>query len=184
MAALSFILILHLLVVASFDFDRIEGIKEVVSYLERVAPQGRYLYDGKYDGIFSFYVRSQDTKFERGVVLGDKLFYSLTMFRRNLKEYVESPSDIVKTLQSQCGCQWLAIEKQGEVESVAAARYLREAVKGVEFQHMKSFAIHAPDPTRIDVYRFLPPITVPEKLELQFPSLGKGTKLSASPVTR
>jgi hypothetical protein len=175
----------HVLTAPLIEFPNIKGFKEASRFLEKVSPSGRYFYDGRYDGIFSFYVRSNDPKFERGVVLGDKILYSASFFRAvPTTDYAASSSDVIEILQKNCGCQWLVIEKRGRFEGIASAGHLREALGGPEFQHVKSFPIHAPQPTRIDIYRFVLPVTVPEKLELSFPTLGAGIKLKAIPITR
>ena len=177
--------VFHVSMAPLVRFPQIEGFREVVAFLEEVAPRGRFFYDGKYDGIFSFYVRSRDPEFQRGVVLGDKLLYSVSLLTKgSLREYVNSPSDVPRVLQEKCGCEWVAIEKRGASDWIPAASYLREALRGPEFQYVKSFPIRAPEPTRIDVYRFLPAMTVPEELELPFPNLGVGSKFKASPATR
>jgi hypothetical protein len=182
--ALGLLVAAHLLIAPLVEFPQIEGFREVVGFLENVAPRGRFFYDGRYDGVFSFYVRSGDPAFQRGVVLGDKLLYASRLLGGNVKEYIDSPSEVIEALQTKCGCEWMAIEKRGRSGEIAAPKYLREALGKPEFQYVRSFPIRAPTPTRIDVYRFLPSVTVPEKLELHFPSLGDGSQFKVSPLTR
>lgn len=54
----------------------VSGYGELVSFLERVAPDEPVFYDGYHDGIFTFYVRAGDDRFQRRVVLSSKLLYA------------------------------------------------------------------------------------------------------------
>jgi hypothetical protein len=182
-AMLGSLLIVHLMFAPSVKLPEVYGFKELVAFLEEVAPEGRFLYDGKYDGNFSFYVRARDPEFRRGVILGDKFVYSMR-FVEGVVDNVHSPSDVVKLLQTQCGCQWLAIEKAGRADEIASARQLRQAVTGPEFEHVKTFPITAPLSTWIDVYHFLPPVSMPKQIEVHFPSAGSKNGFTAAPVTR
>ncbi len=162
---------------------RVEGFREVAAFLESVAPEERIFYDGNFDGVFSFYVRSGDEGFKQGIVLGSKVMYASAIFTRwRLTERVSSSSEVIEVLRNKCGARWLAIERQGVQDRVAAARYLRQALTGPEFQFVRSFPIQANRNTWVDVYRFLPPIEKPEELELPFPTLGKDKVFRVKPI--
>jgi hypothetical protein len=175
---------LHIMFAPLVKLPEVYGFNQLVAFLEKVAPNGRFLYDGNYDGNFSFYVRARDPEFRRGVVLGDKFVYASRWVEGPAVDKVHSSSDVVKLLQTQCGCEWLAIEKTGEADRVASARQLRQAVKGPEFEHVKTFAIAAPQPTWIDVYRFLPRMVIPNEIEVHFPSADSKNGFTATPMTR
>jgi hypothetical protein len=64
------------------------------------------------------------------------------------------------------------------------SRGQQQAVRGAEFQLVKSFPIVAPSETQIDVYRFLLPIEKPDNRVLPFPILGKGTVFRGTPIER
>jgi len=101
-----------------------------------------------------------------------------------LTERVLSPAGVVQALRTECGCRWLAVERKALSDRIAAAKYLRQAVTGAEFQLVRSFPIVAPLETQIDVYRFLLPIEKPDELVLPFPILGKGTVFRGAPIER
>jgi hypothetical protein len=67
---------------------------------------------------------------------------------------------------------------------VAAIGYLRQALRGPEFERVASFPIDSQRTRAVDVYRVLMPIEVPETLELPFPILGEGTSFRARPIER
>jgi hypothetical protein len=172
--------------IASFSrMPRAAGFKEVAAYFQEVSPDDPVFYDGKYDGIFSFYMRLNDPEFRRGVVLGHKLLYASAIFPEwRLKEFVSSPQDVVQRIQSECGCRWLAIEHSPGVDAVSADRHLREAVRGPEFEFVKTFEMDATTSLSIDVYRFLLPVKSREEIELNFPYLGEGRKFRVKPIQR
>jgi hypothetical protein len=165
-------------------FPDLRGFKPLVDFLEQTAPNGRFLYDGRYDGIFSFYVRAGDPAFQRGVVLGDKLIYSMRFYAATAIDNANSPSEVVNLLRTRCGCRWLAIERSGASDWIPAARHLRQAVKGPEFAHVRSFPIAAPESTWVDVYKFLPDLTGPENGQLRFSDLDSADEFRANPITR
>jgi hypothetical protein len=163
----------------------VKGVREVVAFFEREAPKERIFYDGLYNGVFSFYMRANDPDFRQGVVLGSKLLYSSAIFVFwHRTERVSSPAEVIDVLRGECGCQWLALERGEGSNQIAAAKYLRQAVTGPEFQFVKSFPIVAPYVTHVDVYRFLLPVEKPHELELPFPILGDGVKFRAKPIER
>lgn len=185
LGAVAIVTAVHLWQAASVRVPPMHGMKEVVTFLRGVAPEEMLFYDGQYDGVFSFYVQASDPDFKSGVVVGHKLLYASSIFARfNLKEFVSSPKDVVERLQAGCGCQWLAIERSGWAEEIAAAAHLREAVRGPEFELVKSFAIDGPHAFQIDVYRFKFPGKPGDHIELNFPALREGSQLRVKPIRR
>jgi len=175
----------HLWSASLVRVPRVDGFKDVVAYFKDVAPEEMVFYDGAYDGVFSLYMRIGDPDFKRGVILGDKLLYASAIFSNwHLQEYVSSSKDVVERLQAECGCRWLAIEQNRNLDQVAAARYLREAVRGPEFEFIRTFQIDAPMAVAVDVYRFRLPVKPPEHIELSFPSLGDGKRFRVKPIHR
>lgn len=175
----------HLWSASLVRVPRLDGFKDVVAYFKDVAPEEMIFYDGVYDGVFSLYMRIGDPEFERGVILGDKLLYASAIFSNwRLQEYVSSPKDVVERLQAECGCRWLAIERNEASNQVAAARYLREAVRGPEFEFIRTFRLDAPMAVSVDVYRFLLPVKPRDHIELSFPSLGDGKRFRVKPIQR
>jgi hypothetical protein len=170
----------------------VEGMQELVAFLEEKGRDERLFYDGHYNGMFSFYVRARDHDFRRGVVRGDKLLYPSAMDPGwYLTERVSSPADVVTVLQKECGCRWLALERRIDLgsEHIRAPQYLRKAVVGPEFKLVKSFPLHVvmrsdgtPDDTQIDVYEFLAFIRVPVEYEFRMPILGEKTIIRGKPI--
>jgi len=162
----------------------VEGFRGVVSFLQAQADGGRVLYEGDYDGVFTFYLRSQDPGFHWAVVRGSKLLYSsaiLPTFR--LTERISSAKDVIPILRKECGCAWIAIERKKGPDQVAATGYLREALRRPEFERVASFPIESPLTSSVDLYRVLMPIEVPQTLELPFPVLGEGTSFRVRPIS-
>jgi len=186
------VLAFHVWMVPGLNVPIVVGMPQVVTFVEEAAPGGMILYDGHYNGIFAFYLRSHDPEFRRGVIRGDKLFYpSAIDAGKYLTERVSSPADVVNVLQKECGCRWLALERQSALgtEQIRAPQYLRQAVAGPEFKLVKSFPLHVvmrtdgtPDDTQIDVYEFLAFIGVPVEYELRMPILGKKTIIRGKPI--
>jgi hypothetical protein len=177
--------VVHLWRAPSVQVPNVVGFKNVTEYFKEVAPAEMVFYDGKYDGLFSAYTRLGDPDFKRGVILGDKLLYASAIFADfRLQQYVSSSQDVVKRLQSDCGCRWLAIEEMERAKQIDAARYLREAVHGPEFELVKTFQIDAFEPFSISIYRFKSAVTQPDQIELSFPGLGKGSRFRVEPIHR
>jgi len=161
----------------------VEGFREVAAFLERVAPDDSYFYDGPCDGVFTFYVQAGDPGYRRRVAVGHKLLYSYAMDTLwRLRQYVSSPADVVEVLQSRGGCRWLVIAVQDGGAPVEAARHLRRAVEGPEFEPVRSFPVVGPGVRRLDVYRLRGPIRPVVEVDLPFPILGDGVHFKARPV--
>jgi hypothetical protein len=183
LGAIGILTVAHLSSALSVQVPRVDGFKNVAEYFKEVAPTEIVFYDGRYDGLFSVYTRLGDPDFKRGVVLGNKLLYASSIFsNRNLQQYVSSPKNVVERLQSECGCRWLAIEQIERKDQIDAARFLREAVRGPEFEFVKTFRIEAFNPFSIDIYRFRFPVEQPDQIELSFPGLG--TRFRVKPIHR
>lgn len=163
----------------------VRGFQEVVAFAEQQAPHGRFFYDGRHDGIFSFYLRAGDPQFERGVILGDKLLYASAIYRKwRLTEKVASPEEVVEAFRKRCGCEWLAIARSTAPSRIDAVGYLYQALEGPEFQLVRSFPIRDSLSTHVDIYRFIPTTVQPDDLELPFPNMGQGTTFRAKPIER
>ena len=164
--------------------ESVNGYRELVSFLERVAPDEPVFYDGRYDGIFTFYVAAGDSRFRRRVVLGHKLLYAFAMVPGwRQQNYVNSPEEVIQVLQQRGGCRWLAIEKFHHDDKLLPMRQLRNAVKSSDFELVRSFPISGPGIDRVDVYRFKRPITHVEEVELPFPALGPDAKYRVRPIS-
>jgi hypothetical protein len=164
---------------------RIDGFRELASFVVRNAPTERTFFEGSCDGVFTFYVRAQDPAFRRAVVRGSKLLYASAIFQTwRLTERVSSASQVVEALEKECGCGWVAIEAPGGENEIGAVRSLREALRGPEFRLLRSFPVRAPSATHVDLYQFLGPLKIPEEIELPFPILEGDPHLRARPIER
>jgi Dolichyl-phosphate-mannose-protein mannosyltransferase len=185
LAALGVFIGLHLLAAPKVPVPAIRGMEEIVAFLERVAPDQRVFYEGKFDGVFSFYTRAHDRNLTRSVTLGSKLLYATAMDPSiGLVEMAASPHDVVDAFRTRCGCRWLAVESERGGKEVAAVQHLREALAGPEFELVRSFPLEAPPPApaRVDVYRFRLPIEIPRQQDLRFPILGDETVYQIKPI--
>ena len=156
------------------------GMEEIVAFLEEVAPDQRVFYEGKFDGAFSFYTRADDQNLTRSVTLDSKLLYATAMDPSiGMVEMVASPQDVVEAFRVRCGCRWLVVEGERGGKEVSGVRYLREALRGPDFELVRSFPFEGPPPapSRVDVYRFKLPIEMQERQQLQFPIIGVDGKL-------
>jgi hypothetical protein len=190
------ILAAHIWAAPGVPVPRVDGFRELVAFIDQSDPGARIFYDGAYNGNFSFYLRARDPDFKHGVVLGNKILYASSIDAGwHLIELVSSPTDVVAVLRKECGCSWVVIERAIDPyrEQVKAVRYLREAVKGPEFELVKTFPIqvkkrfHADphkDDIQVDVYRLVGPIAHPDQFQYHFPVLGEGTVLRAKPLER
>jgi hypothetical protein len=161
-----------------------DGYRDVARFLEQVAPDETLFYDGAYDGVFTFHVQANDPAYRRRVVLGNKLLYAWAMVPGwRMQEYATTPEEVVKALRTRGGCRWLAVEMGPAAEQVAPARLLREAVKGPEFERVRSFPIaNGRGIERVDVYRLLGPVEHVDEVELPFPMLGEGVGYRVRPI--
>jgi hypothetical protein len=140
-------------------------------------------YDGYYNGVFSFYLRAEDDQFNRGVILGSKLFYATKLDPQyGLVELVASPIEVVDRFKNLCGCKWLVVERQ--TGKIQAAKYLRAALTSADFRLVRTVRVEANDVTDVDVYEFLGKFSVPSHVELPFPILGDGVKFYVKPIER
>jgi hypothetical protein len=185
LAGLGVFIGLHLLAAPKVPVPAIRGMEEIVAFLEQAAPDQRVFYEGKFDGVFSFYTRAHDRKYTRSVTLGSKLLYATAMDPSlGMVEVATSPHDVVEAFRVRCGCRWLAVESERGGKEVAGVQYLREALAGPEFDLVRSFPVEAPQPApaRVDVYRFKLPIEMPRQQELRFPILGNETVYRVKPI--
>ncbi len=166
----------------------VSGYKQLVGYLEKIAPDESVFYDGKDHGIFTFYVRAGDPDYRRRVVLGKKLIYAESLYSTP-QEFVSSPQDVVEVLRKRGGCQWVAVAGRPDAPQIAAPWHLRKAVKGPKFELVKSFPITRKRTTGVErisvcVYRFLVPIEQVDEIDMPLFSLGEGVRSRIKPIQR
>jgi hypothetical protein len=166
----------------------VSGYKQLVRFLEKNAPDEPVFYDGKNHGIFTFYIQAGDPDYRRRVILGRKLLYAESLYRRP-QEFVSSPQDVVDLLLTSGGCQWVVVNEHPDNERSAAPWHLRKAVKGPQFELVKSFPItkkraSGVKKTRIDVYRILVPIKQVDEVDMPLFSLGEGVRIRIKPIQR
>jgi 4-amino-4-deoxy-L-arabinose transferase-like glycosyltransferase len=195
-AGLALILAVHLWGAARVFVPVVDGFQDIVAFLIRKATHERIFYEGRLNGVFSFYMRAEDPKFQRTVVRGSKLLYASAIDAQwHLIQRVASPAEVIEVLRKECGCKWLVIERAEEAatRAIPAVDYLRAAVRGPEFELITSFRIHVdlnagenPDDGDVflDVYQFLSSIEVPDGLEFRMPILGEGAVIHGKPIER
>jgi hypothetical protein len=170
---------------AGVQVAKVQGFEILAAFLAERAPDEPVLYDGFFGNVFTFYVQAADPDFRRRVVRGDKLLYaSAIAYKLNVQEFVFSPAEVVEVLRTRGGCQWLAIERGYLSEQVAAARYLREAMKGPQFELVTSFPITGWGVKWVDLYRMRVPIERSAEVDLPFPILGHDAHERIKPIPR
>ena len=185
LAGLGIFLGLQLLATTKVAVPAMRGMEEIVAFLEEVAPDQRVFYEGKFDGAFSFYTRADDQNLTRSVTLDSKLLYATAMDPSiGMVEMVASPQDVVEAFRVRCGCRWLVVEGERGGKEVSGVRYLREALRGPDFELVRSFPFEGPPPAPswVDVYRFKLPIEMQERQQLQFPIIGDENVYRVKPI--
>jgi glycosyltransferase involved in cell wall biosynthesis len=163
------------------------GFRAVALYLRQNAPNEAVLYDGYHDGIFGFYLRASDPDFRRRLVLGQQVLYHfgpVATFDWVETEQADSPAGVVRLLQTESGCRWLAIEVGTKSQWAKGQRLLRDAVTGPEFELVRSFPVVVPDATRVDLYRQLGAVVPKSTIDLKIASLGNHIFRGVQPITR
>jgi hypothetical protein len=122
----------------------------------------RLLYDGFYNGVFTFYVRANPNRGDIKVVRGSKAFYAVAVNKDyGLEEFVRTPEQFISVV-SQVGCRWLVFERE-EVMGVKAAEIARTVVTSdPSFRLVRSYPLITKEIARVthlDVYEYLGPLT-------------------------
>jgi 4-amino-4-deoxy-L-arabinose transferase-like glycosyltransferase len=167
----------------------ISGFKQLVGFIEKVAPDEPVFYDGRSPNIFIFYLMAGDPDYHRRAVIGRKLIYAESIIH-SLQEFISSPQDAVEVLQKRGGCKWVAVNDRPDAPQIEAPWHLRKAVKGPEFELVQSFPITrkwTPDMVErnnVCVYRFLVPIERVEEVDMPLFSLGENVRIRIKPIQR
>lgn len=170
---------------ARTSIPRVEGMHDVVEYIERVAPAEPVFYDGYYHNVFAFYLQAGDPGYQRRVALGAKLLYASAINPRDkYRSFADSREDIVRLLQTRGGFRWLVIEQSRQSRKIPAAVLLRQALQSPGFEFVRSFPLSGPGLERIDVYRFVLDMEPVDEVDLPFPNLGKDARFKVRPIER
>lgn len=164
---------------------RVTGIDEAARYLRTNGPSDAVLYSGTYDGIFTFYVRAMDPRFERRVALSGRVLYQYRQavdFTWVETPHVTTPDEVVSRVRA-LGCRWVAIEVGGDESLPMTERLLRRALDGPAFERVASFPVTARPVTRIDLYRINGPLEPAPPMDLMFPSFSSRVFRGVQPVT-
>lgn len=164
--------------------ESVSGYKQLVEYMEKIAPDEPVFYDSQKPGIFIFYVQAGDPDYRRRVVY--KLLYAQDKYGGS-QEFVSSPQDVVEVLRKRGGCRWVVVGDHPAFPQIAASRHLRKAIKGPQFELMKTFPITnmstaVVERTSICVYRFLVPIERVDEVDIPF--LPRGMRYQGKPIQR
>jgi hypothetical protein len=148
--------------VATIRAPRLDGMRQTVDEILRDYHGERLLYDGFYNGVFTFYVRANPNRGDIKIVRGSKAFYAVAVNKDyGLEEYVRTPEQFI-SIVSQVGCRWLVFERE-EVMGVKAAEIARTVVtRDASFRLVRSFPVMTKDIARVtylDVYEYVGPLT-------------------------
>jgi hypothetical protein len=172
-------------IVSGIKVPSVKGIKEAAAFVERVAPNEPVFYDGHYGGVFTFYLQAGDPGFKRRVVLGSKLLFASAIDALGrYKAFVRSQEEVVQALQTRGGSRWLAVEISRQTGKVPVSVLLQKAVRGPEFELVRSFPVTGPGLDRIDLYRFKLDPQATDEADLPFPILGENVRFKIRPIER
>ncbi|MGH9383459.1 MAG: hypothetical protein ACRD2N_04130 [Vicinamibacterales bacterium] len=157
-------------------FPIVSGFESVAEYLRLEGPRDTVLYAGYYDGVFGFHLRASDPMLEGRLVIFRKLIDS-----RQRAPGITAP-DIVNLIRSECGCQWIAIERDKRRRNGPPMSELRAALAGPEFALVRSFAVQSPVTDRVDVYRTLIPVQPITSVDLTFPGFSQRVYRGVTPI--
>jgi hypothetical protein len=166
---------------------RVSGFRELALFLRDEAAADAVLYDGGHDGVFGFYLRALDPRFERRMVRSDKLLFQYgptTTFNWVETSNVSTPQDVVGLLRARGGCRWVAIEISPRPPGATARLLLRDAVALPEFQLVRSFPIAGAGERRVDLYRLIGDVDADATQELTFPAFSDRVFRDVVPITR
>jgi 4-amino-4-deoxy-L-arabinose transferase-like glycosyltransferase len=188
LCAIAVLIICQAWVASKVSLESVSGYKQLVRYLEKVAPDEPVFYDGKLYQIFTFYLQAGDPDYRRRAVLGNKLLYAESWYR-GPQEFVSSPSDVVEVLRKRGGCQWVVVSDHPAIPQIAAPWHLRKAIKGPEFELVKSFVITRMRTTGVEkmnvcVCRFLVPIERVDEVDMPFFGRGENVRHRSKPIQR
>jgi hypothetical protein len=190
LTAIAVLIISQTWVASKVSVLSISGFKQLVGFVEKVAPEEPVFYDGNDSGIFTFYLRAGDPNYHRRAVLGRKLLYAESLYF-GTKEFISSPQDAVEVLQKSGGCQWVIVTSDyADTQLIAAHQHLHEAVKGPEFELVQSIPIvrkwknGVVEKTNACIYRFLVPIERVDEVDMPLFSLGENVRIRIKPIQR
>jgi hypothetical protein len=93
-----------------------------------------------------------------------------------------SSPEVIELIQSESGCQWIALEMfQGEVRNVSDMA-LRIALRGPEFEFVRSFPLNADRAVAVDLYRFKLQLAPPPPVDLTFQGFSGRTFRNIEPI--
>lgn len=163
----------------------ISGVDQVVRYLRANGPTDAVLYSGMHDGTMGFYMRALDPGFDGRLVLSNRLLYDYQQaldFVWVETPHVASPDDVVALIQTRSGCRWIAVEVGGEAFLTSSELLLRRTLERPEFERVRSFPMTGRPVTRIDLYRFIPPLAPAAAMDLRFPSFSTRIFRGVQPI--
>jgi hypothetical protein len=146
---------------AGTTVPNVAGFDRVAEYLRDHATHDSVLYRGRYDGVFGFYLRALDPRFERRMVLWRKLLSDET--RVSI-----APSEVVHVVKTRSGCRWFALEISDSEPPTGVEAILRHALAGPEFELVQSFPVQAAGISRVDLYRFKLDLDPAPSIDLSF----------------
>ena len=128
---------------------KVNGMEQVVAFVETLAPSEPVVYHGTFDGTFIYYLRVRDPSFQRQVVLA----------RKSLLQDGESTAtiDVDKLADRlrQIGCRWLILEKPSARKQTPFESALQMVAERPEYELVKTFEGPSRSIERIALFRIL-----------------------------
>lgn len=161
------------------------GFRQVASSLQQVAPDSFVLYDGLFNGIFSYYTLVGDTGFRRGVFVTGKSFALAKLAEESDRDgQAALGSAVNETIRNEIGARWVAIEELAP-PATPVSQMLRQAVTGPAVELVRSFPIAYGHKTGfVRLYRLSGPSKTKDLLDIYFPDLGEEGFFRVRPLGR
>lgn len=142
----------------------VRGLEQAADFIRQVAPGEPVLYEGRRFGIFTYYLQRSDRDYRSRVVLGAKLLYVDNWWSKT-HDFVHSPQEVLDVLRQQGGCRWLVVEAT-DAQPIAAIAHLREALRGAEFELVKTFPVSLNTVSGVSIYRMMGDIAPQSEIDM------------------
>jgi hypothetical protein len=191
---------------ADVPVESVARFPDVVKVLEQVAPDEPMLYDGNYQGVFTFYLLADDPEYRRRVVRAPDLLaglparaprlvaantvgllasspaYGPLLGAAALPPGSDGPRQVLQAIQARSGCRWIVVEEGRPPAPGSTAAALRAVLRGPEFDLVRSFRVVAPGTGRVDVYHARIPVAPTEEVELSLVDMGTQAHYRIRPI--
>ncbi|MGQ0633379.1 MAG: hypothetical protein ACT4QC_02115 [Planctomycetaceae bacterium] len=151
----------------------VSGLRDVAEFVRQIAPAEAVIYDGRHNGVFTYYTRAGDPNFRQQVVRGDRLLIA--------NQVRDSDPEAVKAILAESGCRWVVVEFGTHSGKTPLTRTLRQVLQAGEFVRVRSFPMTGAEASlqRVDVFE----VREPQGLVAELPVTLESPPGATGPVT-